>query len=61
MNRNLFLAVVLIAFVVLLLTGVATSYLEFFQAWLNASHSVSGLVLVIGAIVIAIGTKVLWK
>ena len=61
MNRNIVLAVVLIVVIVLLLTGEATSYLGSFQAWLDATHPVSGLVLVIGALAIAIGTKVLWR
>jgi len=61
MNRNIVLAIVLIVVIVLLLTGAATSYLGSFQTWLDADHSVSGLMLVIGALVIAIGTKVLWR
>ena len=61
MNRNIGLAVVVVGVIVLLLTGTASSFLGIFQVWLAAEHPVSGLVLIIGALVIAIGTKVLWR
>lgn len=61
MSKNLGLALVLIAAVILMVAGLANSYLEYFQAWLAAEHPVSGLVLVLGAIVIVIGTKILWR
>jgi hypothetical protein len=60
MNRkNMFLAGLLLTAIVFLLTG--NKYICSFQAWLESAHSISGLVIILGAIVIIIGTKVLWK
>ncbi len=61
MSRNIGLAIVLIGVAALILAFTVPSFLEMSQAWLAAEHPVSGLVLIIGAVVIAIGTKVLWK
>ena len=61
MNRNMILLVVVVAVIVLLITGSAGSVFGIFQGWLNAQHTFSGLVLVIGALVMIIGTKVLWR
>lgn len=60
-NRNMVLAFVLITVIVLMLTGSATSILGYLQSWINADHTVSGLVLVIGAFITIIGTKILWR
>jgi len=60
-NKNIVLSIVIVGVAILMLTGLATPLLGFLQVWLDASHSVSGLVLVIGALVIAIGTKILWR
>ncbi len=61
MNRNVVLIVVVAIVIVLLVTGATPAFLGAFQGWLDASHEISGLVLVIGALVIVIGTKVLWR
>ncbi len=61
MSRNIGIAVVLVLVIALMITGSATTLLSYLQSWLNADHTVSGLVLVLGAVVIIIGTKVLWR